>query len=153
MRPRKNTTHSRKNTYNCRNSPTARYTRSTATYSTNSPRFNPIRNEVECRLGSYHNVYNQFTPGRKTYLSPSVANRWMRNVNNGVQVYKFNNKDFGRHFGNTWASANPTAVRKYLTTRYGSTIKDVTRGNNNTWLIATTRTPTKRPFTNYNWWK
>lgn len=104
------------------------------------------------RMGSYRNVYTQFTgAGMKTSFSPTTANRWMRYVNNGVQVYKFNNIDFCRYFGNRWAQGTPKSAYRYLRNHYGNTIKDVTRGKGNCWLIATTRTPTARPFLNYNW--
>ncbi len=132
---------------------TTRYNTPTATYSCKSPRFNNIRSEFQWRIGSYRNVYNQFTNGRKTIWSPTIVNRWMRYVNNGIMVYHFTNREFTRFFGANWSYQNPTTVRKFLTGRYGHTIKDVMRGNNNTWLIATSRTPAARPFTSYNWYK
>ncbi len=153
MRPRKTTTNSRKNYYGTmyrtarRNHPI-----NNTTWSCNSPRFHTLRNQFQWRIGSYQNVYNQFTTGRKTVFSPNTANRWMRYVNNGVQVYEFTHRNFVRFFGPNLANQSPTTIHRYLAYRYGkSTIKDVARGNNNTWLIATTRTPTARPFRNYNW--
>lgn len=124
-------------------------------YNTNSPKYNPIRQEFTWRVGSYQNVFNQINSGRKTAFSPTNANKWMRYVNRGGQVYQFTQTEFTRYFGARWANNTPTATRKFLTTRYGTAIADVARGNNNTWLIATRRTPTARPFANYNWhnWK
>ncbi|MEW6250489.1 MAG: hypothetical protein AB1716_07565 [Planctomycetota bacterium] len=158
MRTRKTNPTSRRTTYTTYrnynyNNPTRTTRPITTMYSCNSPRFNNIRNEFQWRIGSYRNVYNQFNTGQKTNWSPTVANRWMRYVNNGVQVYMFTNRQFTQYFGARWANANPTVIRKYLASRFGQMIKDVTRGNHNTWLIATSRTPTARPFTNYNWYK
>ncbi len=153
MPTRKTTTTSRKNyaTYFT----TARNTRTnqppTSWYPCNSRHFMTLRNEFQWRIGSYQNVYNQFNSGRRTVWSPTVANRWMRYVKSGVQVYQFTNREFTRFFGNRFNNANPTVIRKFLTNRYGHSIKDVTRGNNNTWLIAASRTPSGRLFTNYNW--
>jgi hypothetical protein len=135
---------------------TAKHTTPTTNvYSVTNPKFNPIKTEVVWRVGSYRNIYTQFATGNKTVFSPTVANKWIRYINNGVQVYQFTNQQFTKYFGNRWTTNTPTAARKYLTTRYGKTIKDVIRGNNNTWLVATTKTPTARPFTQYNWtnWK
>ena len=132
---------------------TNRHTPTTTTcYTCNSPKFRNIQQECQMRMGSYRNVYTQFTgAGMKTNFSPTTANRWIRYINNGVQVYKFTHTDFCRYFGNRWAQATSKAAQRYLRTHYGSTIKDVTRGKGNCWLIATTRTPTARPFLNYNW--
>jgi hypothetical protein len=124
-----------------------------ATYPCNSPKFRIVKNECQWRMGSYYNVYSQFTgAGRYTYMSPTTANRWIRYVNNGAQVYCFSNRDFCNTWGNKLAHANPRAAYMYLRNHYGSIIKDVTRGKNNCWLIATTRTPTARLFTTYNWY-
>jgi hypothetical protein len=121
-------------------------------YACNSPKFRGVRTECQWRMGSYYNVYTQFNgAGRSTVISPTTANKWMRYVNNGVQVYKFTQRDFSRYFGAKWANNTPTAIRRYLANKYGTMIKDVTRGKGNCWLIATSRTPTARPFANYNW--
>lgn len=126
----------------------------TTTYPCNSPKFKPIKDECQWRMGSYRNVYAQFTgTGMKTYFSPTTANKWVRYVNNGVQVYKFTNKDFTKHFGAKWSYATPTTTRKYLTQKFGSSIKDVTRGKGNCWLVAASKTPSSHPFNNYRWWK
>ena len=132
---------------------TNRRTHSNVTcYTCNSPKFRNVQQECQMRMGSYRNVYTQITgAGMRTNVSPTTANRWMKYVNNGVQVFKFTNKDFCTHFGNRWTYTTPTAAYRYLKTRYGNTIKDVTRGRGNCWLVATTRTPAARPFTNYNW--
>ncbi|MBK9121127.1 MAG: hypothetical protein IPM18_16215 [Phycisphaerales bacterium] len=122
------------------------------TYSTRSPKFRAAQNEVQWRIGSYRNIQTQFSgPGVKTPVSPTTVSKWIKYVNNGVQVYKFTNKQFQTYFGAKTANSNPTVVRKQLATRFGASIKDVTRGKGNTWLIAATRTPTARPFANYPW--
>jgi hypothetical protein len=150
MPPRKTNYH-KSNFYN-RTTRTPRRNATNTTWLCNSPYYRGIRTECQWRMGSYRNVYTQFTgTGRNTVVSPTTANKWMRYVNNGVQVYKFNFRDFTRYFGARWTNATPTAFRKYLNQRYGATIKDVTRGKGNCWLIAASRTPTARPFNNYNW--
>jgi hypothetical protein len=137
-----------KTSYNRTARPT---TTCTTTYACTSPKFRGVRQECQWRIGSYWNVYSQFTGvARNTIFSPTTANKWMRYVNSGVQVYKFNQRDFTRFFGAKWANNTPTATRKYLANKYGTTIKDAARGNN-CWLIAASRTPTARPFTNYTW--
>ncbi len=149
MPPRK--TNYKYSSYN-RTSRTTRRNPTCTTWSCNSPQYRGIRTECQWRMGSYRNLYTQFTgAGRNTMFSPTTANKWMRYVNNGVLIYKFNTRDFARYFGTRWTNATPTAIRKYLTRRYGTTIKDVTRGKGNCWLIAASRTPTARPFNNYNW--
>jgi hypothetical protein len=153
MRRTKYTSATRKNNRTSRyTTTTKRNTWNSPSYPCNSPKFSGPKNECQWRIGSYRNVYSQFTgAGNKTVFSPTIANKWVRYVNNGVQVYKFTNKDFCRYFGMRWATATPTAARKYLYGKYGSKIKDVVRGKGNCWLVATTKTPTVRPFTNYNW--
>jgi hypothetical protein len=155
MPPRKTTTTSRK-TYNWNYGNayhTAKRMPTNTTWPCNSPKFRGVRNECQWRMGSYRNVYSQIaTAGRWAYLSPTTANRWIRYVNNGAQVYKFSNRDFCNYWGNKWAFANPRTAYQYLRNHYGSMIKDVTRGKGNCWLIATTRFPTARPFNNYNWY-
>ncbi|GEM_PF-1224193 len=155
MPPRKTRTTTRKNYYYGSAYRTAKRTwYQPTTYPCNSPKFNQVRNECQWRMGSYWNVYAQFTgAGGRTNLSPTTANRWMRYVNNGVQVYRFSNTDFCKYFGSKWANSTPRAAYQYLRSRYGNAIKDITRGKGNCWLVATTRTPMTRPFVNYNWWK
>jgi len=103
MPPRKTTTTSRKNYYHGNTCRTAKRTLShTATYLCNSPKFKGLRNECQWRMGSYHNVYSQFTgTGQKTTISPTIANRWMKYVNNGVQVFNLTDGTWtkGRFFG------------------------------------------------------
>ena len=145
----------RKNTWNNTCRTTTGTTRGTWTptnyYTTNSPKFNPIKNECQWRMGSYNNVYSQFSGNTKTAFSPTIANRWMRYVNNGNRVYKFNTNEFTRYFGRQWNTTSPTTTRNYLQRKFGTFIKDVTRGTNNCWLIATTKNVAGRPFNNYTW--
>jgi len=131
---------------------TARNNTRTATnwYSCNSPKFNAARQECQWRIASYRTIFSQFTGGR-TNFSPTVANKWIRYINNGTRVYQFNNNEFARYFGRQWAAATPTAAKQFIRRKFGAGIKDVTRGKNGTWLIATTRNVTGRPFSNHNW--
>jgi len=150
MPPRKTTTTSRRYNWNKWNTP--KYNPPTTTYPCNSPKFKTVRQECQWRMGSYRNIYAQFTgAGSRTYFSPTNANKWMRYINSGVQVYKFNNRDFCKYFGSRWNYGTPRAAYRYLRQRFGGAIKDVTRGKGNCWLVATTRPPTARPFSNYNW--
>lgn len=157
MPPRKTTRTTRKYNWNNRNKTARTWNRTnranttTTTYPINSPRFSPAKHECQWRIGSYRNVYSQFTGAGKTFFSPTNANKWLRYINNGGQVYKFNNKDFCRYFGSQWTQNTPRAAFRYLKQRFGSTIKDVTRGKANCWLVATSKPPMKGPFTNYNW--
>ncbi len=153
MPPRKMRTTSRSSSYRGTSFwKPAGSTYTTTTYPLNSPKFKCVRQECQWRMGSYKNVYSQFTgAGTSTYLSPTTANKWMKYVNSGSQVYKWTNRDFCRHFGSKWAQSSPTTVRRYLQQKFGRTIKDVTRGKGNCWLVATTKTPTTRPFTTYTW--
>ena len=130
------------------------YRRTTQTgthYPCNSPKYRLARDECQWRMGSYRNIYAQFAGGTRTCFSPAAANKWIRYVNNGVRVYKFNTNEFTRHFGTRMTYTTPTTARQYLRRKYGTWIKDVTRGNNNCWLVATTKNVPGRPFAQYNW--
>lgn len=123
-----------------------------ATYPCNSPKYSPAKSECQWRMGSYRNVYSQFSGGRtKTRFSPTTANKWVKYVNSGNRIYKFNNVEFTRHFGTQWNTNSVTAARQFLRRKFGVAVKDVTRGKGNCWLIATTKNMTGRPFNNYNW--
>ncbi len=43
------------------------------------------------------------------------------------------------------------AVDRDLRNKYGTAVRDVTRGNGNCWLIATTKNVSGRPFNAYCW--
>jgi len=149
MPPRKTTNTHWNKTYMTN---TYRRTNVTSTrYPCNSPKYRLARTECQWRMGSYRNIYAQFAGGARTCFSPATANKWLRYINNGVRVYKFNTNEFTRHFGTRMTCTTPTAARQYLRQKYGTRIKDVTRGNNNCWLIATTKNVTGRPFAQYNW--
>lgn len=125
----------------------------TATFATSSPKFNQAKQECTWRMGSYRNVWSQFGAGSKTQFSPTNANKWTRYVNQGTLVYKFNTNQFSKFFGtqwNKWSNASPTLAKQYLRRKYGTGIKDVTRGNN-CWLVAATKNVTGTLFRNYNW--
>jgi hypothetical protein len=162
MPPRKNTTTSRKNyntygnyatygSYGCAGGAAGRTCATAATFTCNSPRYKTVRNECQLRIGSYRNVYTQFTGAGMTTWSPIIANRWMRYVNNGWQVFKFTNTEFCHHFGTQYGNLSAMTARRQLAHKFGACVKDVTKGKGNCWLIATTRTPTARPFANYDW--
>lgn len=125
------------------------------TYSGNSPKFNAARQECQWRMGSYRNVYSQFSGSSKTAFSPTTANKWVRYVNNNFRVYRFTQQQFNKFFGAAGSYGtsfnSPTTIKTFLRRKFGAFIKDVTRGNNNTWLIATSKNVTGRPFTQYNW--
>jgi hypothetical protein len=122
------------------------------TFSKNSPAFNRPKTECEWRIGSYRTVYSQFTgAGQQTPFSPTNANKWVKLVNQGCRVYKFTNKDFCQRFGTQWQQGTPTACFRYLRQKFGPSIKAVTRGKGNNWLVATTPNISGRPFQNYSW--
>jgi len=126
--------------------------RKSPTYMKNSPAFRRPRMECEWRLTSYRNIYSQFAgAGKWTSFSPAAANKWLNYVNRGWHVYKWSNRDFCRYFGYQWQTGSPTACLRWMRQKYGSYIKAVTKGNGNTWLVATTPNVTARPFYNYNW--
>lgn len=126
-------------------------TRNTTTYSPNSPQFNPIKTECQARIGSYKNVYSQFSGSGKTIFSPSIANRWLRFCNNGTLVYKFTNPQFVRCFGSSASNLSSVQCTKFFQRRFGVGIKAVCRGNSNCWLVAATPNVTATPFRNYDW--
>jgi len=138
---------------------TARTTRTTrshspTTYSCTAVAYKRPRQECQWRLGSYKNVYSLFNGAAKqTMFSPTNVNKWVKFINNGYRVYKFSTSDFGKYFGSQWNTNSPTACQKWMKHKYGSGIKAVARGSQNTWLIAATPTITARPFQTYNWWK
>lgn len=156
MPPRKTSrTHrktSRKGTWKTsRSRKTTRRTTQTA-YACSSPKFRMAKDECAWRIGSYRNVYSQFSAsGSKTVFSPTTANRWIKYINSGVRVYKFNNQDFSKHFGTKWSTGTPTAARQYLKRKYGPGVKDVTRGKGSCWLVATTKNVSGHPFTPSYW--
>ena len=138
-------------THKTRRTTTSRTTNRT-TYACSSPRFRTTKQECQWRIGSYRNVYSQFTPaGTKTIFSPTTANKWIKYVNNGALVYKFNNVQFSRYFGTRWTSGTPTAARQFMRRKFGAGIKDVTRGKGNCWLVAATKNMNRYPFSNYSW--
>lgn len=125
----------------------------TTQYAANSPKFRAAREECQWRIGSYQNVYSQFSGNQKTAFSPTTANKWLRYINNGGRVYKFTNQQFCKFFGNRWwtVASSTTNARQFLRNKFGAFIKDVARGNNNTWLVATSKNVTGKYFTNYTW--
>ena len=114
--------------------------------------FNNLRKELQWRICSYRTLNQQFSGvGKVTAFSPTLANRWLKWVNDGARVYKFSNPDFCKYFGKQWYDATPNAAFRWMKQKYGPGIKGVTRGKANNWLIAATTNFTARPFSNYNW--
>lgn len=152
MPPRKTMRLSHRRSYRSRT--TRRTSRSRAShtyYPCSSPKFSTVKTECKWRIGSYRNVYSQFSgASTKTIFSPTNASKWMRYVNNGARVYKFNNNQFTRYFGSQW-TLNTRTARQYLRRKFGPSIKDVIRGKGNCWLVATTKSVTGRPFNTYQW--
>ena len=120
-------------------------------YPVNSPKFKTAKYECQMRIGSYRNVYSQFSAGTQTVFSPTAANKWTKYINSGNLVYKFNNAQFTRYFGAQWNTFSPTVAKQWMQKKFGSGIKDVIKGKGNSWLVATTKTINGRPFNNYNW--
>ena len=127
--------------------------RSGTTGSTFNPRkFITARKEVVARIGSYQALSNQWSGiSNVTGFSPTTANRWIRFVSNGSRIYSFSSGQFSRLFGSEWNHSSPTTAYRFLRRKYGAGIKAVTRGRNNTWLIAASPNISARPFSNYNW--
>jgi hypothetical protein len=114
--------------------------------------FNNYRKELQAKICSYRTINQQFTgTGKVTAFSPTGANKWIKYVDQGNWVYKFNNTQFCRFFGTHWNHATPNAAFRYLRQKYGTGIKAVTRGKGNSWLVAATPKLNARPFYNYNW--
>ena len=86
-----------------------------------------------------------------TAFSPTSVNKWIKYVDHGACVYKFNNKDFCKYFGNQWATSSPTSAFRFLKQKFGTGVKAVTRGKANCWLVAATPQMNGRPWNNYNW--
>jgi hypothetical protein len=115
-------------------------------------KYTNYRKEVQAKIASYRNLNQQWTgTGKVTAFSPTGANKWLKYVNQGAWIYKFNNNQFCRYFGDDWAYATLPAVYRYFQKRFGSGIKGVTRGKGNIWLVAAMPTVTARPFYNYPW--
>ena len=126
-------------------------TTNTTTWSPNSPQFTPIKNECQARICSYKNIYSQFSGTGKTCFSPSNANKWLKLINNGTLVYKFSNPQFVQTFGRNVSNLTPNAITRLFQQRFGQGVKNVTRGNNNCWLVAANPNVTATPFRNYSW--
>ncbi|QOJ14693.1 MAG: hypothetical protein HRU75_08600 [Planctomycetia bacterium] len=122
----------------------------TASYS--PAQYSNIREELQQRASSYRTLYSECSgPGKVTGFSPTTAKSWVRFVNNGCYVYRWNNAEFCRTFGNKFGAFSNTIAFRTLRQRFGAGIKAVTRGKGNCWLIAATNSVTARPFSNYTW--
>ena len=122
----------------------------TSSYSPN--KYNTYKKTLQAKIGSYRTINQQFTgTGKVTAFSPSGANKWIKYVDQGAWVYKFNGPQFHKFWGSNWNNPTPTAAFRYLQKKYGTSIKAVTRGKGNCWLVAATPKITARPFSTYNW--
>lgn len=118
----------------------------------NPARFSTCRQEITAKIGSFRAINQQVSgAGRVTAFSPTTASKWINYVNDGCNVYTFNNNDFCRLFGRQLSNCSPTQAFRSLKNRFGTGIKAVTRGKGNNWLIAATDRVTARPFSNYAW--
>ena len=132
------------------NRTTNRTNYTTTTYSPN--KYNTYKKSLQAKIGSYRTINQQFTGmGKVTAFSPTGANKWIKYVDQGAWVYKFNNQQFTKFFGTNWNDPTPTAACRYLQKKFGTGIKAVTRGKGNYWLVAATPKLTARPFSNYTW--
>ena len=113
-------------------------------------KYTNYKRELQAKIGSYRTITQQFTgTGKVTAFSPSGANKWIKYVDQGAFVYKWNNTQFCRYFGTDYPT--PTAAYRWLRQKYGPGIKAVTRGKGNNWLVAAAPKITARPFYSYTW--
>ncbi len=131
---------------------TGPYTGTRGGWSYSPTKFRNANHEIQWRMCSYQFIYNQFKGvGKVTAFSPATANRWIRFVDNGVRVFKFNSQQFSHYFGRQWNQQTPNATYRWMRQKFGQGIKAVTRGKGNCWLVAATDRINSRPFANYNW--
>jgi len=122
----------------------------TTTYS--PTKFTNCKRTLKAKIGSYRTIHQQFTgTGKVTAFSPAGANKWIRYVDQGAWVYKFNTSQFSKFWGPYWNNPSPNTAFRYLQKKYGSNIKAVTRGKGNCWLVAAMPKLTARPFSTYHW--
>lgn len=115
-------------------------------------KFNTICDEIQQKIGSYKTIYSQCQgSGKVTAFSPTTVNKWIKFVNNGICVYKFDNSMFSRCFGSQYNNCTPMTATRMMQRKYGAGIKAVTRGKGNCWLVAASSSITARPFSQYNW--
>ena len=128
---------------------------SSASYTTSSynpNKYNTYKKTLQAKIGSYRTITQQFSgTGKVTAFSPAGANKWIRYVDQGAWVYKFNSTQFCKFWGSYWNNPTPTAACLYLQKKFGTSIKAVTRGKGNNWLVAAMPKLTARPFSNYHW--
>ncbi len=127
-------------------------TRSFTATSYSPNKYSNYKKELQAKIGSYRTINQQFAgTGKVTAFSPAGANKWIKYVNQGAWVYKFNTTQFTRLWGQNWNSPSPTAACRFLQKKYGTSIKAVTRGKGNNWLVAAMPRISSHPFSNYNW--
>lgn len=122
----------------------------TATYSPS--KFSNIREQLQQRAASYRTLHNECSgPGKVTCFSPTTARSWVRFVNSGCNVYRWNNAEFTRNFGTQFNNCSTTQAFRTLRSKFGTGIKAVARGKGNCWLIAASTSVGARQFSNYSW--
>lgn len=145
-------TWSNRTTGSTRSTGTTGSTTWTPTNTYNPAKFSSTRQEITAKIGSFRAINQQVTgAGRVTAFSPTTASKWINYVNDGCNVYTFNNNDFCRYFGRQLQGCSPTQAFRTLKNKFGTGIKAVTRGKGNNWLIAATDRVTAKPFSSYNW--
>lgn len=118
----------------------------------NPIRYNTYKKTLQAKISSYRTINQQFSgTGKVTAFSPAGANKWIKYVDQGAWVYKFNTPQFSKFWGTNWDNPTPTAACRYLQKKYGTCVKAVTRGKGNYWLVAATPKLNARPFSNYTW--
>lgn len=118
-------------------------------------KFNTVRDGIQTRVGSFRNIFSQVSgKGKVTAFSPRTAQQWFNLVQKGACVYKFSAPQVAKVVGSTKFKTNPSnaAVTKAFQTKFGkASIKGVTQGRGNSWLVATNSPINKGPFKNYTW--
>lgn len=117
-------------------------------------KFGQTRKQLTAKIASFRTINQQIGgTGKVTAFSPTNANKWIKFVNNGANVYKFSGAQWNRHFGklfNSTSAVSPTTAMKALKKQFGSGIKAVTKGKGNSWLVAATPSVHASPFKNYS---
>lgn len=141
----------KRNTQKTKSFGTTNFTKNTGSYYSPT-KYNTYKKDLQAKIGSYRTINQQFTgAGKVTAFSPTAANRWIKYVNQGCNVYKFSTKDFQKFWGANWNNPTTTAAFSYMKKKFGTHIKAVTQGKGSYWLVAATPKLSARQFTNYTW--
>ena len=118
-------------------------------------KFGQTRKQLTAKIASFRTINQQVSgTGKVTAFSPTNANKWIKFVNTGANVYKFSGAQWSRHFGklfnSTSGAVSPSIAMKALKKQFGTGIKAVTKGKGNNWLVAATPSVHASPFKNYS---